>query len=67
MAQPAVQKMDESMIQELWDFVDIVHGDYLICRNSENLSSEIFRIVIAESPEVIDRYQWTIPATDIVG
>ena len=66
-AQPAVQKIDESMIQELWDFVDIVDGDYLICRNSENLSSETFRIVIAQSPEVIDRYQWTIPAADIVG
>ena len=66
-AQPAVQKIDESMIQELWDFVDIVDGDYLICRNSENLSSETFRIVIAQSPEVIDRYQWTIPARDIVG
>ena len=67
MAQPAVQKIDESMIQELWDFVDTVDGDYLICRNSENLASETFRIVIAQSPEVIDRYQWTIPAADIVG
>lgn len=66
-AQPAVQKIDESMIQELWDFVDTVDGDYLICRNSESLSSETFRIVIAQSPEVIDRYQWTIPAADIVG
>jgi hypothetical protein len=66
-AQPAVQKIDESMIQELWDFVDMVEGDYLICRNSENLARETFRIVIAQSPEVIDRYQWTIPATDIVG
>jgi hypothetical protein len=66
-AQPAVQKIDELMIQELWDFVDTVDGDYLICRNSENLSSETFRILIAQSPEVIDRYQWTIPAADIVG
>jgi len=66
-AQPGVEKLDESMIQELWDFVDMVDGDYLICRNSANLSSETFRIVIAQSPEVIDRYQWTIPAADIVG
>jgi len=66
-AQPAVQKIGESMIQELWDFVDMVDGDYLICRNSEDPSSERFRIVIAQSPEVIDRYQWTIPAADIVG
>lgn len=66
-ARPAVQKIDESMIQELWDFVDMIEGDYLICRNSDNLASEKFRIVIAQSPEVIDRYQWSIPAADIVG
>jgi hypothetical protein len=44
-AEPAVQKLNESMIQELWDFVDMVDGDYLICRNSETLSSKTFRIV----------------------
>lgn len=66
-AQPSVQKLDESLIQELWDFVDLVDGDYLICRNVETVSSKTFRIVIAQSPGVIDRYQWTIPATDIVG
>jgi len=66
-AEPAVQKLNESLIQELWDFVDMVDGDYLICRNFEDLSSKTFRIIIAQSPKVIDRYQWTIPAADIIG
>ena len=66
-AEPAVQKIDPVMIRELWDFVETVGGDYLICQNSEHLSDKTILIIIAESPQVIDGYQQTIPAGDIVG
>lgn len=66
-AEPAVQKINELMIRELWDFVEMVEGDYLICRNSEDFSSATFRIVVAESVDVMDEYQQTLPPNDIVG